>query len=119
MAVRAAPGGVNGRWQRQAAAVRIRAGNNELWRFRCRSDVVGAPGDAFGEQGERPFNGKERRRPAGLGGFLGTGRWVQGRTTSTMPTTASCTLASSETACTMAMSAARRGAMPCVTSCAA
>ena len=48
-----------------------------------------------------------------------SGRWRQGQTTSTMPPTACCTLASSDTACTMAISHARRGSMPRFTNSAA
>ena len=65
--------------------------------FAQRLDVVRPAGDALGEQRQ---------------GAVDVDEGDQGQTTSTMPATASCTLASSETACTMATSAARRGSMP-------
>ena len=92
--------GVDRVWKIEAAAVVAgvhAVAGLRASKFAHRLDVVAAPGDAFGEQRERALDVDQRR---------------QGQTTSTMPATASCTLASSETACTMARSAARRGSMP-------
>ena len=60
-------------------------------------DVNDPSGDALGEQRQHPVDVGERG---------------QGQTTSTMPATASWTWGSSDTASTMAISAARRGSMP-------